>query len=80
LCCDFLAKTYLYTRSLPEKATNVFHPILAIVLSAELGVYALSMATGKGFEATLGAFSTPSYIPMSEMIRTLCGSYTLIAP
>jgi hypothetical protein len=51
---------YLMGTSLPEKATNVFHPILAIVLSAELGVYALSMATGKGFEATLGDYMTKS--------------------
>lgn len=39
----------------------MFHPILAIVLSAELGAYALGVATGKGFEATLGVFSTSSY-------------------
>ncbi|KAG0559925.1 hypothetical protein KC19_10G139600 [Ceratodon purpureus] len=51
---------YLMGTSLPEKATNVFHPVLAIVLSAELGAYALGIATGKGFEATLGEYLTKS--------------------
>ncbi|KAG0560853.1 hypothetical protein M758_9G019100 [Ceratodon purpureus] len=49
---------YLVGTSLPAAVKKVFHPIITCALTADLGAYALGMATGKGFEATLGGYLT----------------------
>ncbi len=43
--------------------------MVACILSADLGAYALGIATGKGFKVTLGVFSASDIpaIPMSRM-------------
>lgn len=47
----------MYSRSFPEAAKKVFHPIIVCAVTADIGAYALGMATGKGFEPTLGMCS-----------------------
>lgn len=51
---------YLVGTSFPEAAKKVFHPIIVCAVTADIGAYALGMATGKGFEPTLGAYLTKS--------------------
>lgn len=44
--------------SLPAAVKKVFHPIITCALTADLGAYALGVATGKGFENTLSKCSS----------------------
>lgn len=49
--------TCIYLCSLPAAVKKVLHPIITCALTANLGVFALGVTTGKGFEATLSECS-----------------------
>lgn len=47
--------------SLPAQVKKVFHPIITCAVTADLAAYALGVASGKGFEKTLGVCSLPRF-------------------
>jgi putative effector of murein hydrolase/putative effector of murein hydrolase LrgA (UPF0299 family) len=49
---------YVLGTSLPPAVKNWFHPMVACILTADLAAYVLGIATGKGFEVTLGEYMT----------------------
>ena len=54
--------------SLPAQVKKVLHPIITCAVTADAAAYALGVATGKGFETTLGVCSLPRFADFAYLM------------